>query len=89
MSCEIDENVLANKVLCTSTPEVSEVLTLPHIHTTLNGWEPQSSNWKAEKNDPRDHQREMTATINSAIEELNELQEEIRKLKYEEVGETR
>ena len=31
----------------------------------------------------------MTANINSAIEELNELQEEIRKLHYEEVEETR
>ena len=31
----------------------------------------------------------MTVNINSAIEELNELQEEIRKLHYEEMGETR
>ena len=29
------------------------------------------------------------STINSAIEELNEMQEEIRDLHYEEVGETR
>ena len=45
--------------------------------------------WNEVKGDPREHHREITATINSAIEELNELQEEIRHLHYEEVGETR
>ena len=44
---------------------------------------------KEERRNPRDHQREVTANINSTIEELNELQEEIIKLPYEEVGETR
>ena len=48
-----------------------------------------SNIWKEERKNPRDHQREVMANINSAIEELNELQEEIRKLHYEEVGETR
>ena len=44
---------------------------------------------KEDKRNPRDHQREVTANINSTVEELKELQEEIIKLPYEEVGETR
>ena len=44
---------------------------------------------KEERRNPRDHQREVTTNINFTIEELNELQEEIIKLPYEEVGETR
>ena len=39
-----------------------------------------SNIWKEERKNPRDHQREVTANINSAIDELNELQEEIIKL---------
>ena len=42
-----------------------------------------------ERRDPRDRQREVTANINSTIEELDDLQEEISILPYEEVGETR
>ena len=34
--------------------------------------------------DPREHQREIMLTVNSAIEELNELQEEVMDLHYEE-----
>ena len=44
---------------------------------------------KEERRNPRDHQREVTTNINFTIEELNKLQEEIIKLPYEEVGETR
>ena len=44
---------------------------------------------KEDKKYPRDRQREVTANINSTIEELDDLQEEISILPYEEVGETR
>ena len=44
---------------------------------------------KEERRNPRDCQREVTANINSTIEELDDLQEEISILPYEEVGETR
>ena len=44
---------------------------------------------KEDKKNPRDRQREVTANINSTIEELDDLQEEISILPYEEVGETR
>merc|ERR1711954_229265 len=44
---------------------------------------------KKERRNPRESKREVTANINSTIEELDELQEEISILPYEEVGETR
>ena len=44
---------------------------------------------KEGKRDPRELQREMKSTVNSAIEELNELQAEVKDLQYEEVGEKR